>query len=79
MLKHLKWERIRRPTKQQSNRKLMDGNISKLTREEIEEIIRQLEHTYVEFFGGNKSTADLHSIHQRIIELRQELHKKTNS
>jgi|GEM_PF-6862770 hypothetical protein len=57
----------------------MDGTISKLTHEEIEDKIRELEHTYGEFFGGNKSTVDLHSIHQKILELRQELHKRNNN
>jgi len=56
----------------------MDGNISNLSREEIEEKIKELEHTYGEFFGSNKSTVDLHGIHQKILELRKELHKKTN-
>lgn len=57
----------------------MEGNISNLTHEEIEEKIKELEHTYGEFFGGNKSIVDLHSIHQRILELRQELHKRSNN
>jgi hypothetical protein len=56
----------------------MDGNISNLSREEIEEKIKELEHTYGEFFGSNKSMVDLHGIHQKILELRKELHKKTN-
>jgi hypothetical protein len=57
----------------------MEGNTSKLTHEEIEQKIRELEHIYGELFGSNKSIVDLHGIHQRILELRQELNNKSNN
>jgi len=56
----------------------MEANKSNLTHQEIEEKIRELEHMYGEFFGSNRSMVDLHSIHQKILELRQELRKGTN-
>jgi hypothetical protein len=58
---------------------VMEGNISKLTHEEIEQKIRELEHIYGELFGSNKSIVDLHGIHQRILELRQELNNRSNN
>ena len=57
----------------------MEGNISELTHQQIQEKIKELEHTYGEFFGSNKSTVDLHNVHQKILELRQELHKRNNN
>ena len=48
-------------------------DVSKLTREEIEERIRELEHQYAEFFGDNIDIKELHRIRNGILLLQREL------
>jgi uncharacterized membrane protein YvbJ len=54
----------------------MEGDVTKLSSKELEEQIKELEHTYVEFFGEEVNAGELHNIHKRILELQKELHKR---
>jgi uncharacterized membrane protein YvbJ len=54
----------------------MEGDVTKLSSKELEEQIKELEHTYVEFFGEEVNAGELHNIHKRIRELQKELHKR---
>jgi hypothetical protein len=54
----------------------MEGDITKFSSNELEERINDLEHTYVELFGEEAHTSELHHIHKRILELQRELHKR---
>lgn len=51
----------------------MEEDLFQLSDEEIEERIRELENTYVEFLEGNAHAHDLHLVRERILELQQEL------
>lgn len=54
----------------------MEGTVSKLSTKEIEERIRDLEHTYAEFFGDEGDVSELHHIRKNIQELQKELKKR---
>lgn len=56
----------------------MEGDVSKLSSKEIEEQIRELEHTYAEFFVNDADVHDLHHIRKRILELQKELGKRNH-
>jgi hypothetical protein len=51
----------------------MEADITKLSTRELEERIRELEHTYAEFFGDEGDPNELHRIRRRIMELQIEL------
>lgn len=55
----------------------MEGDITKLSTRELEEQIRELEHTYAEFFGDDGDPGELHRIRRSIIELQKELTRRT--
>ncbi|MBO9683211.1 MAG: hypothetical protein J7502_11180 [Flavisolibacter sp.] len=54
----------------------MEGNVSKLSTREIEEQIKDLEHTYAEFFGDGGDAGELHRIRKKILELQKELKRR---
>jgi hypothetical protein len=54
----------------------MEGNVSMLSTKEIEEQIRELEHTYAEFFGDEGDVGELHHIRKSILELQRELNRR---
>jgi hypothetical protein len=54
----------------------MEENVSKLSKKEIEEQIRELEHTYAEFFGDEGDVSELHHIRKSILELQKELSRR---
>ena len=54
----------------------MEGNVSTLSTKEIEEQIRDLEHTYAEFFGDEGDVSELHRIRKTIQELQRELKRR---
>jgi hypothetical protein len=54
----------------------MEGNVSKLSTKQIEEQIRELEHTYAEFFGDEGDVSELHHIRKTILELQKELSRR---
>jgi len=54
----------------------MEGDVSKLSSHEIEDRIRELEHTYAEFLGDDADARQLHHIRKRILELQNELNKR---
>lgn len=56
----------------------MQIDISKLSDQEIEEEIKELEHTYAEFLGNDAHPKDLHKIYKEILELQKELSKRKN-
>jgi hypothetical protein len=57
----------------------MEGEISQLNNHEIEETIRELEHIYAEFLGGDADVHQLHHIRKRILELQNELNKRRSN
>jgi hypothetical protein len=57
----------------------MEGDVTKLSTRELEERIRELEHIYAEFFGGEVDVRDLHGIRRSILELQRELNNRINS
>ena len=59
-------------------RNQMEGNVSTLSTKEIEEQIRELEHTYAEFFEDEGDVGQLHYIRKSILELQKELSKRNN-
>jgi hypothetical protein len=56
----------------------MEGNVSKFSTKEIEEQIRELEHTYAEFFGDEGDAGQLQHIRKSILELQKELSRRRN-
>jgi hypothetical protein len=56
----------------------MEGDVSKLSTKELEERIRELEHTYAEFFCNEADVSALHHIRKRIMELQKELSRRKN-
>ena len=58
---------------------MSEGNISDRSREELEEKINELEHTYGVYFGSNKDIKELHKIRLKILELKQELNEKSDN
>ena len=56
----------------------MEGDVSKLSKKELEERIRELEHTYAEFFSDEADVGELHHIRKRIMELQKELNKRND-
>lgn len=54
----------------------MDVDVTKLSTRELEERIRELEHTYAEFFGDEGDIGELHRIRKGILELQKELNKR---
>lgn len=54
----------------------MKGDVSKFSIRELEERIRELEHTYAEFFSDEADVGELHHIRKRIMELQKELNKR---
>ena len=57
----------------------MEGDVSKLSIKELEERIKELEHTYVEFFRDEANADELHHIRKRILELQKELTRRRDS
>lgn len=57
----------------------MEADVSKLSTEEIEGRIKELEHTYVEFFEHNSEIYQLNRIRKWILDLESELeHRREN-
>jgi hypothetical protein len=56
-------------------RNQMEGNVSTLSTKEIEEQIRELEHTYAEFFEDEGDVGQLLYIRKSILEFQIELSK----
>lgn len=56
----------------------MEGDVTKLSSKKLEERIKELEHSYVEFFGNEASAGELHYIRKRIIELQKELNRRSD-
>jgi hypothetical protein len=56
----------------------MEGGVSKLSKRELEERIRELEHTYAEFFSDEADVNELHLIRKRIMELQKRTENKRN-
>lgn len=54
----------------------MEGNVSNLTKDELEKKISELEQVYTEFFVNNEDAGQLDKVHKRIMELRHELEKR---
>ena len=57
----------------------MEGDVTKLTNQEIEEWLRELEHVYAETFGNGANASELHHIRKRILELQQELSRRKHN
>lgn len=57
----------------------MEGDVSKLSNNEIEERIKDLEHVYAEFLGDDADAHQLHRIRRRILELQSELNKRRSN
>ena len=54
----------------------MEGNVSNLTKEQLEEKISELEQVYIEFFVNKEDAHLLSRVHKRIMEVRNELERK---
>jgi len=57
----------------------MEGNVSKLSAREIEEQLRDLEHSYAEFFGDGGDASELYRIRKKILELQKELKRRKDN